>query len=312
MSDLDTATQEEETTPATPPDGGVSVGDKPEAKTNGSDVKVADDITASEVEPKEAPAVWPEDWRNRLAGKDDSALKRLNRFQSPEGIYKSWRSLEQRLSSGELKSALPKDASEEQVAEWRKEVGLPEEPNGYELPEVSGHEWTDADKPTLEKFLGVAHTANLNQEQVNAALSWYVQEQQSILDSRYEGDVEARQTLEDELRSEWGHEFRSNVGLMKRYMEAELPEGAAEVLTSVRMDDGTRLIDNPWFAKWMAQIARDTYGDVSFIGGEGVAAISNRMKEVQEILRSDPDRYWREGLDKEYLSLKEKEAKSKR
>src|SRR3990167_10392063 len=92
-------------TPA-PPDGGVSA-PAPDAKPNGdAAAKPVGDITQSDDDGAAPPATWPDDWRGRFAGKDADALKRLNRFQSPEGVYKSWRSLEQRLSAGEIKSAL--------------------------------------------------------------------------------------------------------------------------------------------------------------------------------------------------------------
>ena len=146
MSD---ATVIEPTPPPAPPSGDVSAPESG-AKPNGdAAVKPIGDITESGEEGAAPPATWPDDWRGRLAGKDADALKRLNRFQSPEGVYKSWRSLEQRLSAGEIKSALPKDASDEQVAEWRKENGLPEKPDGYQLTRVIGREWTEADKPLL-------------------------------------------------------------------------------------------------------------------------------------------------------------------
>src|SRR3990167_10834065 len=299
----------------TPPDGGVSTsGDvKSDVKTNG-DAKSIGDITQSDDEGSPPPATWPDDWRGRLAGKDADALKRLNRFQSPEGVYKSWRSLEQRLSAGEIKSALPKDASDEQVAEWRKENGLPEKPDGYQLTRVIGHEWSDADKPMLEGFLAEAHAGNFNQAQVDQALTWYAKQQDQMETQRYESDVQAKQSREDTLRTEWGPEFRGNIGLLRRYIESDVPDSGGAALLSARLEDGSRLIDQPWFAKWVVGLARDEHGDSSFVGGEGgVASGANRKAEIERIMADDFPRYQKDkAMQKEYYALTERELRSRR
>ena len=312
MSDANVVT---DTTTKTPPDGGVSTSGEAEVKTNGdASAKPIGDITQSDDDGAAPPATWPDDWRGRLAGKDADALKRLNRFQSPEGVYKSWRSLEQRLSAGEIKSALPKDASDEQVAEWRKENGLPEKPDGYQLTRVIGHEWSDADKPMLEGFLAEAHAGNFNQAQVDQALTWYAKQQDQMETQRYESDVQAKQSLEDTLRTEWGPEFRGNIGLLKRYIESDVPEGGGTALLSARLEDGSRLIDQPWFSKWVVGLARDIHGDSSFIGGDGgVASGANRKKEIENVMHTDPNKYYKDkGMQAEYLALTERELKSRR
>ena len=74
-----------------------------------------------------------DDWRTRLAGGDEKELKRLSRFASEADVYKAYRELEKKKSSGELKQALSKDATPEQIAEWRKENGIPETPDKYDL-----------------------------------------------------------------------------------------------------------------------------------------------------------------------------------
>jgi hypothetical protein len=316
----DAAVSADTTTDTTPPPGGVpasSADNTPppaDAKSNGNGAAPVGDITDSDVEGKEGAATWPDDWRQRLAGTDPEALKRLNRFKGPDGVFKSWRSLEQRLSAGELKSSLPKEASEEQVAEWRKENGLPEKPEGYALTRVIGHEWTDADKPMLEGFLSEAHAANFSQAQVDNALTWYAKQQDQVSTQRFEADVQAKQSLEDTLRTEWGPEFRGNIGLLKRYMDSDVPEGGGAALLSARLEDGSRLIDQPWFAKWVVGLARDTHGDASFIGGDsGVAAGVTRKKDIENIMHTDPNRYWKDkGMQSEYLALTQREERSRR
>src|SRR6266568_1131484 len=48
-----------------------------------------------------APPSWREDWREALAGDDKQALTRLKRLTAPDDLFKSYRDLEKRLSSGQ-------------------------------------------------------------------------------------------------------------------------------------------------------------------------------------------------------------------
>jgi hypothetical protein len=73
---------------------------------------------------------WGDGWREHLAAGDDKARARLERFQTPTDIFKSYRALEQRVSSGELKANLPfpDKGTDEEKAAWRKDAGIPTSP----------------------------------------------------------------------------------------------------------------------------------------------------------------------------------------
>ena len=80
------------------------------SETRSETSSVTDTIaTSSEPDdtPIAVPATWPEDWRNRFAGSNEDDVKRLNRFKDPANIWKSYRALEQRISSGEYKRSRP-------------------------------------------------------------------------------------------------------------------------------------------------------------------------------------------------------------
>ena len=44
---------------------------------------------------------------------------------------------------------------------------VPEDANGYVLPEIEGHQWSEADAPVLESFFSHAHATGMPQESVN-------------------------------------------------------------------------------------------------------------------------------------------------
>src|SRR5512135_169053 len=98
-------------------DDGLTVGNgdltPPPVEAPIQETPVSEASTGSE-EPTSAPSAdaapadkaivpdWPDDWREKLAGNDEKALKRLGRFASPAGIFKSFRELEAKFSRGEL------------------------------------------------------------------------------------------------------------------------------------------------------------------------------------------------------------------
>src|ERR1044072_1974834 len=52
-----------------------------------------------------APVDWPEDWRERLAGRDEAAPRELKRFGSPGGVWKKLLNQEKVIRSGAHKVA---------------------------------------------------------------------------------------------------------------------------------------------------------------------------------------------------------------
>lgn len=249
------------------------------------------------------------DWRDDWAGDDEKYRKRLDNFSSPEDVGKSWRALEQKLSSGEYRRDLPEDANEEQIARWRDEQGIPKSPDGYELPEFKGFEWTEEDKPVIESFFKSAHARNAKPSEVNGVLGWYAEHVQGLAQDEYDKDIKALESLEDTLRIEWGGDYRSNKTLVSRYVENEFP-GGADVLKA-RLPDGSRLGDKPEFLKYLAGRARSQYGDGGYIDGDAREALTSRKTEIEKIMRTDIDQYFREGHDKEYSEILQKEERSR-
>lgn len=313
MTDANIEANEE----VTPPPGGGSVSDPGGAGGAGgapNSKEPIGNITDSEEEGAPPSSTWPDDWRERWAGKDEKFLGVLKRYSTPENVAKAYGSLRQQLAAGELIKRLPESASDEEVKEWRTQMGLPEKPDGYQLTRVIGREWTDADKPNLEGFMQAAHNANFSQSQLDTALDWYGKQMIAAEESRFESDTLAKQALEDTLRTEWGPQFRGNIGLMKRYLEHNVPDGAGEALVDARLSDGSRLIDQPWFAKWVVDLARDMHGESAFAGGEGSASASaGRKSEIENIMSTDYPRYAKDkAMQAEYAQIIAREERSRR
>lgn len=192
--------------PSAPPAGGVPPTPAPPAGS-----------LAEGGVPDRAPALtptWPDDWRQQLAGDDKAYLKTLERFDSPSALAKSYREMQAKISSGQIKAAAPgPNATPEEVATWRKENGLPEAPQGYleklELP--NGMVIGEADKPIVAQFAEQAFADNIDPKAFNGLVAKYYAMQDAQAQERMAADSQFKLTSTDELNKEWGEIGRAHV-----------------------------------------------------------------------------------------------------
>ena len=229
----------------------------------------------------QAPADFPEDWRSKLAAGDEKELKRLERFGSPNDVYKAYREIEKKLSSGTVKSELPKDATAEQLASWRKDNGIPETPDGYDTA-LKDIVIGENDKPLVNEFLKEMHSTNASPTAVKSALTAYYKlvEQQNI--DRENGDVDFKAESLGALQSEWGADFRKNVNMVANLL-ATAPEQVAARIEHSRTPEGRLFGDDPAMMKWFNQLAREVNPAQAVVPNAGSNAANAMADEKKAI-----------------------------
>lgn len=309
--DLTTGTVvEDKTTAADPaPTGGAEPA--PEVATGGDkgDAVGADagtgtllDSVDKAVDGKSTPVgQWPEKWREDIAGslgltdqkEIDKELSRLARMKSPADAYKMARELERKMSSGQIKKALPENATPEQKAEWRKENGIPDKADGYVIPDIKGHEWTDDDRAVATDLFASLHEADVPQAAADAVLKWYPKFAQQQREQFALTNQKAREETEDHLRKEFGDEYRPNIKLLERLFKdtATLPEPMSRALLTATLPDGRILLNDPTIASFLVGLARQNYGDGAILTGEQEATLSSREEELVKVMQTDINRF---------------------
>jgi len=276
-------------------------GDKSLADGGGADTPVA------------APADWPEDWRAKLAGDDEKLGKRLERFKSPKDVWQSFLSAEAKISSGQMKPVLPKDATEEDIAAYRKEIGVPEKADGYLESLPNGLVIGDADKPMADSFLSAAHAANMPPEFVGAALDWYYKSQETQVAETQASDKAFRAESEDALRSEWGGEYRANQTALKNFLDSqpmydeEAGISFGDLMRGARGPDGRLLGDNPAFLNWALTLANNE-NPAGFVppanGGSQANSVAEEIAAIEKTMRINRSAYDKdEKMQARYLQL---------
>ena len=238
--------------------------------------------------PAEQPD-WPEDWRDRFTRKakteDREKLgKRLARFASPDNILNGYLEMERRMSAGELKQAkLSENASEEDIAAYRKAWGIPETPEGYNIPLPEG--FSESDKADFGEFLGVAHKLNMPASQAQGIAQWYLElrdrADQQLYDAAAALTVDHRATL----KAEYGRDFNRNIDIAKADLATVLGSpDSAEALVGLTLADATKLGDNPAFIRYAVAQALGKADETMLVASQYDAAGKSLQEQYREAL----------------------------
>jgi len=263
--------------------------------------------------PVAAPADFPEDWRQKLAGGDEKELARLQRMGSPADVWKAYRALEAKISSGQLKSGLKPGATPEEVAAWRKENGLPETPEGYVPQLPNGMVPGEADTPVIDWFKNAALKNNITPDQFNGVLSEFFAYQTEMKQQEFEREQALRNQWEDRLRSEWGPEYRSNLRGINNALSQFLPPHVMDRIWGARAngEDGAvySLGNDPEVLAGLNLLARAINPMSTLVpagSGDIMKAGEARISEIEQMMRTDPGAYWKnQDIQNEYGKLLE-------
>lgn len=291
-------------------------------------------------EPKSEPAKtadnpkWREDFAEKLLGnlKDrltaaqlerrrSAIMNDLKRYKSEFDYMVAGTAAREKIRSGEYRAKPPADASEEEIAAWREENGIPVKAKDYEIPKIAGYKWTDNDKPLIENFKTFAHKANYTQDQVNVGAEWYVKMVQETQEKYWEdtqrSDAQSRQIAMDQLRGEYGPDLKPSLEITKRLLDDDqvMPNNLGHKLKNARyLDDNNkwqRLLNDVAMSRMLINYAQDTYGrDGSFITGDAKANAKNEKAELEKLMNTDYEEFMRSGGSEKLLALSEQEEKS--
>ena len=286
--DLGAAEEIKETVDTTVPENTDQV-EEPEEKQK-------QEVDSKEPKEEKVKGYWPEDWRERkvenMKGKDgnpldeekkEKLLKRLHRYASPDAALDAMFNAQDKISAGGMIKIPGKDATKEEIAQYRKEIGVPDDPKGYDLNIGDGLVVGEEDKDLVNSFLEAAHAGNYSQQQVTEGLKWYYKNQEAILEARYEADSKYKMEAEEVLRSEWGPEYQANRNLIANYLGSDFPEGVPELIIGARLPDGTLLANHPDIIRGFAAKARAANPIGALMPGSGTKQYDSMMAEIEKL-----------------------------
>lgn len=255
----------------------------------------------------DTPGYWPTDWREKASGGDAKALESLTRYATPAEVAKALRAAQVKLTSGELKPVLGKNPSEQELADWRKSNGIPEAPEKYDVDLGKGFVIADSDKPLVDVFLKEAHKTHQTPDQVKASLRAYFSVTEQVSQARAAEDVAVQDAAEEELRGEWGQEFRPNMSRIHQHLDRVAGKDLKDLFLSGRLADGTPIGSSPAALKMLLGLAlMENPAGVLVPGGAGPAGLDDEIKVIEKTMRTNRTEYNRnEVMQARYRDLLE-------
>jgi hypothetical protein len=260
---------------------------------------------------------WPDDWRDKYLEKvegDDEAKeklsKRLGRYASPVAALDALIAAQNKISSGDMSSKLPDNPTDTELAEYRKENGIPEESSDYKIELADGLTIGDEDKPIIDNFLAAAHADNFSPKEVNTVLNWYYNNEDTILAERHEKDLEYKDAAHEELRAEWGADYKSNTNAIENYF-ADAPDGLYDAIRFGRAPDGTPIGLMPDALRFFASKARASNPASTLVPGTGEAQLDNLQEEITAIEKEMGTKEWYKDKAKQERYMKLISARDK-
>ncbi|WP_323994709.1 hypothetical protein [Aeromonas hydrophila] len=275
-----------------PPASDPPASNQPPADQTPTPPAAQDILSKTDDTPPAAPQKFPDNWRDELAGEDAKFRKQLERYASPTALAKAYRELQAKVSSGELKNnKLPEKPTDEELAAWRKENNVPAEAKDYINDLPSGLVIGEADKERVNSFLEAMHGRNVPKDIVQAAIEWNQSKIEEELQQRYEQNANLQDRTEEDLRAEWGPEYKRNINMINGLI-ATLPEDARDVLAGATAMDGTALFNNANVVRWMVDLARKVNPVGTVVpGASSPKAIDDELSQIQKVMREDRKTY---------------------
>lgn len=258
---------------------------------------------------KDAP--WGADWREKIAGDDAALLKKLGRYSEPKAAIAALAQLQDKISRGELRTRLPKDATDEQKKAWREENGIPEAPDKYDVADLK---ITEEEKGLADSFLKAAHAADIPVTNVKGVLAWLRAESAAQIEKRAEQDKELTAQAERELRAALpAGEYKGAINTVHALL-ASAPAAVADKFTHGRLADGTPIMAHAPTVQWLLSLAHEINPAAAMdpTGGGSHTAIDDQIKEIEKTMRTDRKAYNKDSaMQERYRKLLETRDKIK-
>lgn len=245
--------------------------------------------------PSAAPTPEPDkpwiadDWREKFAGGDEKLLNTLKRHPDPMSFAKSYREMQVKMSSGQLREPLPENPTAEQLSAYRQANGIPETAADYKIELSDGLVIGESDRPLIDGILERAHAVNASPEAVNAILDEYYHVREEMIEADHQRGETDKATLIETLKGEWGGNFRSEMVAVHNLVQMA-PDGLGDLILTAKLADGSTLGNHIGATKWLSGIARELNPAGTVVpnaGGDQLGAINDQIKGFEDRMRTN-------------------------
>lgn len=224
------------------------------------------------------------DWRASIT--DPDAKEFATRLATPADAVKV--ALDLRKANSSMIRVPGKDAPAEDVAKFRKAIGVPEKAEDYKFE--LGREPTEQDKAIQGNLAKIALENGIPATAMTALSKAVTELATAAKAEENRVAVEARAANEAALRKEWGADYEANKTLATRAVQAfgEV-KSHPEVIEffDKTIVNGQKLGDHPVMVRMLGNIGR-RMGEGEFIGAVGADQRGSLQTELSELMRANP------------------------
>ena len=238
---------------------------------------------------------FPDNWRDIMAGEDEKVRKLLDRYASPQSAANALMDFRQKESKGLLTKPLGDNPTDEELADYRSTLGIPEKASDYNT-EFDGVVYGEDDKAIIDDFLEYAHQANYTPAQVEAGLKWYNAFQEKELADQADLDAVTVNKTIDELRLEYGADYRRNMNVLDSHLASVFGDMADEV-KNARLADGTPLMAHAQVIRAFidAELEKNPLAAVApGAGANQASVVDDEIAEIEKLMRTNSPEYWKD------------------
>lgn len=254
----------------------------------------------------EVKPAFGDDWRQQLAGTDDKDLAWLSRFPDAKALWGSFKEAQKKISSGELKKPLSANPTPEELAQHRKDFGVPDTVEGYEYELSDGMVIGEADTAIVNAMKEVLHNENIPSKAFNSLVNAFFearQEEAAIEDQRQE---QIQFDSEEILRKDWGGNYLPNMFALKNFLSA-MPNGLGEELLNARLSDGSKVGNNAEAIRALTAVALDINPAGTVVPGSSgnqVQAVQDEIAQIEHVMNTNLAAYHKDTeMKARYLKL---------
>lgn len=238
---------------------------------------------------------WPDNWRDTYSAGDAKKMERLTRYASPGAAFDALIAAQNKISEAGLKEPFPGSGTPEQQKAWREANGIPESPDKYELKFDNGFVIGEEDKPQVGEFLKLAHQHNIAPDTAKALVQWNFEAQKKELEQLHEAERTMAAATQENLRAEWGQEYRPTMNRIHGLLDTAPPEVKDGILGG-RLADGTPIFSSPEALKFLANLALEINPATTLVpnaGGNVGQAIGDEITKLEQMMSNRSSEYWK-------------------
>lgn len=224
-----------------------------EPETSAEETSVSEGESSEEISKEESS-----NWRELI--EDDKLRKHAERFTTPDALVQANVDFRQKVSKAVV---LPsKNSSEEEVAAFRKAIGVPDSQDEYDFPQAVEGEELPEEVITAQKEWGkLFQDNNVSKTAAKNILNAYEQFKASEEEMKIKEDEAFAEETRDYLKSQWKDEYDKNLIIASKAGE-QLFGDMYEDIKTLETKDGKFILDHPAISLALAKLGREM--------GEGV------------------------------------------